>query len=132
MAQTGKFITFEGTEGCGKSTQIANLRASLEERGVKTILTREPGGTALGEKIRELLQFDPEGEDMTPETELLLFTASRAQLVRQVIAPALAEGTWVIADRFFDSTTVYQGIGRGLSLGLVKAINEFAVGEQTP
>ncbi|MEO0415561.1 MAG: dTMP kinase [Verrucomicrobiota bacterium] len=128
MAECGKFITFEGTEGCGKSTQIAALRNQLADHGIDSLLTREPGGTDVGEKIRDLLQYAPEGEGMTSESELLLFTASRAQLVREVIAPALEEGKWVIADRFFDSTTIYQGIGRGLDLEAVKTINRFAVG----
>lgn len=130
--QRGKFITFEGSEGCGKSTQIKRFVSSLESRGCEVIQTREPGGTIVGEKIRHLLQFDPEAEDLTDESELLLFAASRAQLVRRVIEPALAAGTWVVADRFLDSTAVYQGVGRGLDLTAVKAINGFAVGETMP
>ncbi|MDQ6808676.1 MAG: dTMP kinase, partial [Verrucomicrobiota bacterium] len=105
----GALITFEGSEGCGKSTQVARLVARLERDAVPLLVTREPGGTAIGEKIRHLLQFDPEGAGMTPETELLLFEASRSQLVREVIQPALERGMIVISDRFFDSTTVYQG-----------------------
>ena len=95
----GVFITFEGTEGCGKSTQVQRLAARLGQSDVPFLLTREPGGTAIGETIRDLLQFAPEGKDMKPETELLLFEASRSQLVREVIEPALAEGTCVISDR---------------------------------
>ena len=128
----GVFISFEGSEGCGKSTQIKLLTNLLKDCGQKVIVTREPGGTVVGEKIRDLLQFTPEAKDMTDESELLLFAASRAQLVRQVIRPSLEQGIWVIADRFFDSTTVYQGIGRGLSADKVDQINRFAVGETMP
>lgn len=130
--QRGKFITFEGSEGCGKSTQIRRFVAMLENRGLKVLTTREPGGTVVGEKIRELLQFDTASADLCDESELLLFAASRAQLVRRVIAPALEEGVWVVADRFFDSTTVYQGVGRGLDVDAVRAINGFAVGGTMP
>jgi len=130
--QRGKFITFEGSEGCGKSTQIRRFVAALEDKGLEVLKTREPGGTAIGEKIRHLLQFDNEVTDLASESELLLFAASRAQLVRSVIAPALEKGIWVVADRFLDSTTVYQGIGRGLDLSSVKAINSFAVGSTSP
>jgi dTMP kinase len=128
----GVFITFEGSEGCGKTTQIHRLSARLESAGQPVLLTREPGGTPLGESIRHLLKFADEGRDMTPEAELLLFTASRAQLVRRVIEPALAAGTWVIADRFMDSTTVYQGVARRLDYDAVRFINDFAVGERRP
>ncbi len=96
------------------------------------LLTREPGGTAVGEKIRNLLQHDPEAAAMASESELLLFAASRAQLVREVVLPALDAGTWVVADRFLDSTTVYQGVGRGLDAAAVRAVNEFAVGAARP
>ncbi len=130
--QRGKFITFEGSEGCGKSTQIQRFVKSLEGRGLSVLQTREPGGTLVGEKIRDLLQFDPEAADLSDETELLLFAASRAQLVRRVIEPALEAGTWVVADRFFDSTTVYQGVGRGLDVEAVKQVNAFAVGGTVP
>lgn len=126
------FISFEGSEGCGKTTQISRLVARLEERGIPVLLTREPGGTEIGEQIKHLLQFSPAGKSMMPETELLLFAASRAQLVRELITPALAAGTTVIADRFFDSTTIYQGVARQLKHGSVKMINEFAVGDCKP
>lgn len=132
LMQRGKFITFEGSEGCGKSTQIKRFVSSLESSGHEVIQTREPGGTVVGEKIRELLQYDPDAKDLTDESELLLFAASRAQLVRRVIEPALAAGKWVVADRFLDSTAVYQGVGRGLDLAAVKAINRFAVGATMP
>lgn len=128
----GVFISFEGSEGCGKSTQIARLETKLRDVGLDVLRTREPGGTPVGEEIRHLLQHAPEGENLTPESELLLFAASRAQVVREVIEPSLARGTWVIADRFLDSTTVYQGIGRGLKADAVAAINGFAVGDCLP
>jgi len=104
----------------------------LTDRGIETIQTREPGGTSVGERIRELLQHDDVGSQLTDESELLLFAASRAQLVREVIAPALERGSWVIADRFLDSTTVYQGVGRGLKVDAVQQINAFAVGATMP
>ena len=126
------FITFEGSEGCGKSTQVKRLTARLERLGVPFLITREPGGTPIGESIRELLQFAPESAAMTPETELLLFEASRAQLVREVIKPALKSGKCVIADRFFDSTTVYQGVARKLEARFVQQLNAFAVGDCVP
>ncbi|MEC5127644.1 dTMP kinase [Verrucomicrobiales bacterium BCK34] len=130
--QRGKFITFEGSEGCGKSTQIKRFVEMLTDRGFETIQTREPGGTAVGERIRDLLQHDDAGSELADESELLLFAASRAQLVREVIAPALERGAWVIADRFLDSTTVYQGGGRGLNIESVQQINAFAVGDTMP
>ena len=128
----GAFITFEGSEGCGKSTQVLRLAARLEQAGVRVLITREPGGTAIGEKIRDLLQFAPESFAMTPETELLLFEASRSQLVRETIRPALEQGTLVISDRFFDSTTVYQGVARKLEPEIVATLNNFAVGPDSP
>ncbi len=126
------FITFEGSEGCGKSTQVSLLASRLTNAGVPLLVTREPGGTAIGEKIRHLLQFAPESVAMTPETELLLFEASRSQLVREVIQPALDRGTVVISDRFADSTTVYQGVARRLDQEMVVHMNEFAVGKCRP
>jgi dTMP kinase len=132
MLPHGVFITFEGTEGCGKTTQIQRLAERLEKAGEPVLLTREPGGTPLGETIRNLIKFADEGKDMTPESELLLFAASRAQLVRRVILPALEEGKWVIADRFLDSTTVYQGVARRIDFEAVRAINEFAAGPRLP
>jgi dTMP kinase len=128
----GFLLSFEGSEGCGKSTQIALLRARLEAAGRSVVVLREPGGTELGESIRHLLQHAKEGAAMTPETELLLFAASRAQLVREKIRPLLEAGTFVILDRFLDSTTVYQGIARGLPLESVRAINHFAIGGTLP
>ena len=128
----GLFITFEGSEGCGKSTQVKRLAGRLEAQGIPFLLTREPGGTPIGEKIRELLQFAPESAAMRPETELLLFEASRSQLVREVIEPALARGLHVVSDRFFDSTTVYQGAARRLDPAIVQQLNQFAVGGCRP
>lgn len=128
----GAFITFEGSEGCGKSTQVKRLASRLEQAGLRVLITREPGGTAIGEKIRDLLQFAPESFAMTPETELLLFEASRSQLVRETIRPALEHGSVVISDRFFDSTTVYQGVVRKLEPDIVATLNDFAVGTDRP
>jgi dTMP kinase len=126
------FITFEGSEGSGKSTQVQRLAGHLERLGISYLLTREPGGTPIGETIRELLQFAPHNSSMTSETELLLFEASRSQLVRETIKPALERGTCVIADRFFDSTTVYQGAARNLDSEMVERLNAFAVADCVP
>src|SRR5213593_1070982 len=126
------FITFEGSEGSGKSTQAQRLAARLERSGVPYLLTREPGGTPIGETIRELLQFAPHNSGMTPETELLLFEASRSQLVRETIKPALKRGFCVITDRFFDSTTVYQSAARRLDREIVERLNAFVVGDCVP
>ena len=128
----GLFVSFEGSEGCGKSTQIRLLADRLKTAGHRVLLTREPGGTEIGEQLRHLLQFSKAGHAMASETELLLFTASRAQLVREVILPALTEGAVVLADRFLDSTTVYQGVARQLDPTQVAAINRFAVGGTLP
>jgi dTMP kinase len=123
----GKFITFEGPEGGGKTTQAKRLLARLTGEGHEVIYTREPGGTPTGEAIREILQYDKAGEPLCDEAEVLLFSASRAQLVRTVIIPALERGTHVICDRFADSTTVYQGYGRGFDIEQMLAINNFAI-----
>lgn len=128
----GLFVTFEGSEGCGKSTQIRRLAAWLGSRGRECVITREPGGTPAGDEIRHLLQHAPQGHGLVPEAELLLFAASRAQLVREVVMPALAAGKVVVSDRFHDSTTVYQGVARKLSAGQVAAINNFAVADCLP
>ena len=125
MAARGRFITFEGGEGCGKSTQVKRLAAALEAKGVKVLLTREPGGTRLAEMIRTLLKDEAEAPPVD-RAELLLFLAARAQLVPNVIAPALEAGTWVISDRFSDSTVAYQGYGRGLPVDFVRQANDFA------
>ena len=128
----GLFITFEGTEGCGKSTQIELLGKTLRVLGYPVHMLREPGGTPVGEELRHTLKHSKANVAMTPETELLLVNASRAQLVREVIRPALAVGDVVLCDRFYDSTTAYQGHGRGLDLSLVKSVIEFAVGDTRP
>jgi dTMP kinase len=127
-----RFITFEGGEAVGKSTQIELLATRLKERGQQVLVTREPGGTPLGESIRHLLKHAPEGRGMCQETELLLFLASRAELVRKVIVPALDAGAWVLCDRFLDSTTVYQGAGRRLPMEIVTRLNAWAVGPHLP
>jgi dTMP kinase len=126
------FISFEGSEGSGKSTQIDLLATRLEAAGHDVVVTREPGGTEIGEEIRHLLKHAQSGRHMCPETELLLFAASRAQLVREVILPALRAGKIILCDRFLDSTTVYQGVARKLSEDPVSTINRFAVGEIMP
>jgi dTMP kinase len=126
------FITFEGSEGSGKSTQAERLATRLQRCGVPYVVTREPGGTPIGESIRDLLQFAPHNSNMTPETELLLFEASRSQLVRELIKPALERGMCVIADRFSDSTTVYQGAARKLDRELIERLNTFVVGDCVP
>ena len=117
-------ITFEGIDGAGKSTQVTQLKRHLVERGCEVLALREPGGTPVAEEIRELLLESH--NDITPVGELLLFAASRAELVQQVIRPALESGSDVILDRFFDSTTAYQGYGRGLDLGMLAEINRIA------
>jgi dTMP kinase len=129
---TGLFITFEGTEGSGKSTQIALLAERLRGLQLKLRLIREPGGTPIGEEVRHTLQHSSQNHSMTPETELLLINASRAQLVREVIRPALERGEVVLCDRFYDSTTAYQGYGRGLDPMVVRAVIDFAVGPTRP
>jgi dTMP kinase len=128
----GFLLSFEGSEGCGKSTQIRLLADRLRAAGKTVEVMREPGGTEVGEAIRHLLQHAKAGAAMAPEAELLLFAASRAQLVREKVRPLLAAGVFVILDRFLDSTTVYQGIARGLPLASVQAINAFAVGGTLP
>ena len=121
----GKFITFEGGEGCGKSTQVRRLKAALEQKGIEVLLTREPGGTPLAEQVRFLLK-DETDDPPCDRAELLLFLAARAQLVRNVIRPALEAGTWVVSDRFSDSTLAYQGYGRGLPRDIIREANDFA------
>lgn len=128
---TGRFITFEGGEGCGKSTQIRLLAERLRAAGKEVLLTREPGGTALAEKIRSLVREESD-DPPNSRAETLLFIASRAQVVENVIRPALASGTWVLCDRFADSTFAYQGYGRGLDLEELKRINSFATGGLEP
>ena len=128
----GKFITFEGPEGSGKTTQARRLVETLEGDGKKVLYTREPGGTKTGEAIRNILQHDLAGEPIADECEVLLYAASRAQLVRKVILPALEAGIWVVSDRFADSTTVYQGYGRGFPVEDMLRINDFAIRGAVP
>lgn len=118
----GVFITLEGADGCGKTTQAALVAAELEARGREVVRLREPGGTAISEKVRALL-LDPANAEMVPECELLLYEASRAQLTRQVIEPALARGAVVLCDRYYDSTFAYQAGGRALDDALVRRAN---------
>ena len=129
---TGRFITFEGPEGGGKSTHIRELETFLSRQGIRSIRTREPGGTKLGERIRDLLQHDEAGESPVARAEVMLFLASRAQLVENVIRPALAEGVWVLADRFDDSTFAYQGFGRGFPIPELRLADTFATGGLVP
>ncbi len=128
----GLFITFEGTEGSGKSTQISLLAERLRSMGRSVLTLREPGGTPIGEEIRHTLKHSKDNAAMTPEAELLLMNASRAQLVREAIQPALARGDIVLSDRFYDSTTAYQGHGRQLDLKMVQTIIDAAVGDTRP
>lgn len=123
----GKLITLEGSEGSGKSTQAELLSNWLKKRGLTCLLLREPGGTPLGEAVRHLLKHDEAGEGMCSEAELFLFAASRAELVHRVIQPALERGTWIVCDRFLDSTTVYQGYARGVDVMSVVMINQLAL-----
>src|SRR5262245_56021303 len=127
----GKLITFEGIDGCGKSTQMRLLERYLAERGVTVVSTREPGGTELGKKIRSALLDGGKGS-VEPLAELLLYAADRAHHVRRVILPALNEGKVVLSDRFYDATTVYQGYARGFDLTLVNQLNELATGGLKP
>jgi len=128
----GLLISFEGSEGSGKTTQITRLAQRLKKLGHEIVTTREPGGTGIGEMVRDILLHNAGGDAMCAETELLLFAAARAQVVRQVIAPALLRGAIVLSDRYLDSSTVYQGIARNLALGPVNEINRFAVGSVMP
>ena len=121
----GIFITFEGGEGAGKTTHISFLAGRLRDMGKEVICLREPGGTAIGEALRGLV-LDPENANMTDETELLIYEAARAQIVRETIIPALARGAGVLLDRFYDSTVAYQAYGRGLSESFVRQANCFA------
>lgn len=132
MKPRGKFITLEGPEGCGKSTHTRLLVAQLQAASHSVIATREPGGTHVGEVVRRLLQYDEGGEGMAAETEIFLFMASRAQLVRQIIAPALADGACVVCDRFADSTTAYQGYARGCDVEKILLLNDLAAGGLAP
>jgi dTMP kinase len=119
------FITFEGIEGCGKTTQVRRFARRLKRRGIPLVTTLEPGGTRIGKKIRRIL-LDARNKDLSPLTELILYAADRAQHVEEVIKPALDEEKWVICDRFLDATVVYQGMVRGQDMGLIRVLNEKA------
>jgi dTMP kinase len=125
------FVTFEGIEGCGKTTQIGLTSAWLEERGIPVLVTAEPGGTPLGRRIRDIL-LNRTACSIGAEAELLLFAAARAQHVREAILPALGEGMWVLCDRFTDATLAYQGFGRGLDSGFIGTLNAFSSLSLTP
>lgn len=127
----GMFISIEGMDGAGKSTQIKHMKDFFEARGYGVLITREPGGTAIGEKIREII-LDKNHQEMSEITEALLYAASRAQHVREVIQPALAKGNVVLCDRYVDSSLVYQGKGRALGYESIKIINDFATSCLTP
>ena len=127
----GKFITFEGGEGAGKSTQIARLAKRLEESGHSVVVTREPGGTPTAESIRAVL-LSGAGQQLGPDGEAVLFAAARADHVDRVIRPALRAGNWVLCDRFTDSTRVYQGVGGGVEAGVLEALERVAVGRTRP
>jgi dTMP kinase len=131
MTARGKFITLEGIEGAGKSSQLAFIQGFLQRAGNTVVLTREPGGTTLGEKIRELL-LDYRNDAMASDTELLLMFAARAQHLAQVICPALARGDWVLCDRFTDATYAYQGGGRGIAAARIAAMETWVQGELRP
>ena len=127
----GLFIVMEGPDGSGKTTQINLLKEYLEEAGYECLITREPGGTVIGEEVRQII-LNPEHKEMSPVTEMLLYAASRAQLVHEVIGPALEEGKIVISDRFVDSSIVYQGIARKLGISTVSAVNAPGIGIYRP
>ena len=127
----GLFIVMEGPDGSGKTTQINLLERYLKEAGYECLITREPGGTVIGEEVRELI-LNPEYKEMSPVTEMLLYAASRAQLVHEVIGPALEAGRIVISDRFVDSSIVYQGIARNLGISTVAAVNAPGIGIYRP
>lgn len=128
----GIFITFEGIEGSGKSTQLSMLKKWLLDRGYDVVATREPGGTKIGEKIRELLRSGSKNDVFSPRTELMLFEASRAQHMEEIVLPALSKGKIVLCDRFFDSTTVYQGVARAIDTNIVHILNDFSSFEKKP
>ena len=128
----GIFITFEGIEGSGKSTQLSMLNKWLTNHDYDVIATREPGGTKIGEKIRELLRSGSKNDVFSPRTELMLFEASRAQHMEEIVLPALNNGKIVLCDRFFDSTTVYQGVARAIDTDIVHILNDFSSFEKKP
>ncbi len=123
---SSRFITFEGIDGSGKSTQIKMLSTWLDERGIPNIIVREPGGTSVSEKVRDIL-LDRKNLNLSSSSESLLFLSARAQLVNEVINPAIEDGKYIICDRYIDSTIAYQGFGRGLDVALLKELNHFAI-----
>jgi len=125
------FITLEGIEGSGKTTQIRHIAEFLEREGRECVITREPGGTAIGKKIRAIL-LDPESKEMAPLTELLLYTADRAQHIMEVVNPALSEGKTILCDRYFDATLVYQGYARGIEIGLINRLHRLILKDLKP
>ena len=127
----GKFITFEGSEGCGKSTQSRLLYQYLKRKGFRVVYLREPGGTKVSEKIRKIL-LDSQNDSIAPISEMLLYMAARAQLVNEIIAPALKQSRIIICDRFLDSTIAYQGYGLGLDIQLIKCVGEIATSGINP
>lgn len=127
----GRFITLEGSEGSGKSTNLAYIHEKLQQSGIDVILTREPGGTPLGEQIRDLL-LDHRQQAMSIDTELLLMFAARAQHLNELIFPALEQGKWVLCDRFTDATYAYQGAGRGISEERIAVLEQWVQGELRP
>ena len=131
MLKKGLFISFEGIDCCGKSTQVKLLNENLTKEGYNVVLTREPGGTEIAEKIREII-LDPQNIKMSSKTELLLYAASRSQHVDEKIRPEINRGSIVISDRFFDATLAYQGFGRGLDVGSIKLLNDYACGNSVP
>jgi len=131
MILPARFVSFEGIDGCGKSTLISQLSNWLAKAEIQFVETREPGGTTLGENIRSLL-LDPKFHTMNQRAEVLLYTASRAQLAHEVIYPALGKGLWVLTDRYIDATLAYQGYGRGLDLENLRLIQEWATGSLWP
>jgi dTMP kinase len=131
VADRGRFITVEGIEGAGKSTQMDVIRQFLEEHDIRVVMTREPGGTPLGEAVRELL-LDPDNRGMSSDTELLLVFAARAEHLHEVIRPALESGDWILSDRFTDATFAYQGGGRGIGAARIAALEQWVQGELRP
>jgi len=131
VADRGRFITVEGIEGAGKSTQMAVIGKFLDQQGIRVIVTREPGGTPLSEAVRALL-LDPDNRGMSADTELLLVFAARAEHLHKVIRPALESGDWVLSDRFTDATFAYQGGGRGIAAARIAALEEWVQGDLRP
>ena len=130
-SEKGMFIVMEGPDGSGKTTQIEMLSRCLKERGKECLITREPGGTAIGEQIRAVI-LNPENQAMSPAAEMLLYAAARAQLMKEVIVPALQAGKVVLSDRFLDSSLVYQGIARGIGIDKVYQVNALGIGDYMP